>query len=815
MTRSKDWLNTHSSHLLLLLVIASALLGLWLRILPMDFLGNGPVQKLIFMDTWYSMRQIEQISANYPGYAWFDPMTAFPTGKDVDWGPLFPFLCASVCVLVGALSRPENMIVASYVPPLIFLLLIPIIWYLGKLSGDEKTGWIAAILLPVISGELLYRSFYGYLDHHITETLFSTLFITLIVALLLTTSTIQKPWYTKKSILLAIFAGIVYFLGLMNIQTMVLFAAICALIFLIHALVLRDRNHLFILLLHTCLFFIAFTILYLPLGLTHDGFSLSRYSIGHILAALAIPLELGFLTLFAHLFAKKTRFYFIGTVLTSFAAGYAFIAMLTPDIAAQINNSIHYFFFFSYAESYINEMQMWEPVRAWYSYNIAIFLALVGIVICIIRLIRSYQPALMAILVWGIVLMYATLMHVRYEYYISIVIVLFSAIALSTIYSKIAASEQPEQRSKKNLETKDQNLPYRAIAVVGILMLIIVGFSVQTVMTVADKQIGLISMTNDWADSLTRLSQISPDTGVDYHKIYQKTEFTYPEKSYGVLSWWDYGHWITFLSQRIPITSPFQDNVPPVAQFLAAQSEENAELNADDVKAKYIITDFATVTSKFAALPLWGYGRDRISQYQETYYQPSGQGGRYDPVLVLKQPYFESTAVKLHLSDGSYSPGQGGSLLTIEQSPMSGGSFKLITNAIQISSEDAQKFPTSDNQIVGSIQFTKPITDVPALGHYRLIYESPTTVAADETHQIKEVKIFERVKGFTLPGTGTIELPITTNQGRNFTWQQKSMNGTFTLPYSTQNNPYEVRATGPYRIIETGKTIEVSEDQIL
>jgi len=219
MATLKDWLNTYSSHLLLLLVIISALCGLWLRLLPMDYLGDGPVQKLIFMDTWYSMRQIEQISLNYPGYAWFDPMTAFPTGKDVDWGPLFPFLCASACVLFGALARPENMIVASYVPPLLFLLLIPIIWYLGKFSGDEKTGWIAAILLPVISGELLYRSFYGYLDHHITETLFSTLFITLIVALLLTTSTIQKPWYTKKSILLAIFAGIVYFLGLMNIRS--------------------------------------------------------------------------------------------------------------------------------------------------------------------------------------------------------------------------------------------------------------------------------------------------------------------------------------------------------------------------------------------------------------------------------------------------------------------------------------------------------------------------------------------------------------------------------------------------------------------
>jgi len=606
----------------------------------------------------------------------------------------------------------------------------------------------------------------------------------------------------------------VYFLGLMNIQTMVLFAAICALIFLIHALVLRDRNHLSVLFLHTCLFFIAFAVLYLPLGLTHDGFSLSRYSVGHILVALAIPLELGFLTLFAHLFENKPPHYYVGVVFGSLAAGYAFIATLIPDIANQITYSFQYFFFFSYAESYINEMQMWEPVRAWYSYNIALFLALLGVAVCIIRLIRSYQPALMAILVWGIILMYATVMHLRYEYYVSVVIVLFTAIALSTIYSKIVASEQPKKRSKKSPDPTDQNIPYRVIAVVGILILFIAAFSAQTVMTVADKQIGLISMTNDWADSLTWLSQNSPNSGVDYDKIYQKTEFTYPKEAYGVLSWWDYGHWITFLSQKIPITSPFQDNVPPVAQFLASQSEEAAELNADEVQAKYILTDLATVTSKFAALPLWGFGKDSIYQYQETYYQQSEHAGRLDPILVLKQPYFESTAVKLHLSDGSYTPAQGGLLLTIEESPMSGESFGMVTHANQISAEDAQKNPLSDNQIVGSIQFTKPITDVPALGHYRLIYESPTTVAADETHQIKEVKIFERVKGYTMPGTGTIELPITTNQGRNFTWQQKSTNGTFTLPYCTQNNPYEVRATGPYRIVETGKTIEVSEDQI-
>ena len=814
MTPSISWIRDHTSHILLLLVIISAIFGLWLRFLPMEQLSDGPVQKLVFMDPWYSMHQIEQITANYPDYAWFDPMTAYPVGKDVGWGPLFPFLCASVCVLFGALARPENMIIASYVPPILFLLIIPVVWHLGKMTGGEKTGWIAAILLPVISGELLYRSFYGYLDHHVTESLFSTLFITLIIALLVTISSIQKNLFTKKSIIIAISAGIVYFLGLMNIQTMVLFAAVCALIFLIHAFILRDKDNLFILFLHACIISVTFLVMYLLFGLAHDGISLTRYSIGHVLVVLSLPLELGFLTLFAHLLKDKPPYYYIGAVIGAIAAGYALITTLLPNIAVQITSSFQYFFFFSYAESFINEMQMWEPVRAWESYNIALFLALAGIIICIIRLARSYQPALMASLVWGLILMYATLMHVRYEYYVSVVIVLFSAITLSTLYSKIASGYQSGKSSKKVPVSTPGQITYHGIAVVGIILLLITGFSFQTVAVVVGKETGLISMSNDWANSLIWLSDNTPDPGVGFDKIYQKTEFSYPDEAYGILSWWDYGHWITFLGKRIPVTSPFQDNVPPVARFLSAKSEEDAEKYAEQTGAEYVIIDYATVTSKFTALPLWGYGKDSIPQYEERYFIKSGQTGRYDPVKIFKQPYFESTAVKLHLYDGSYTQGLGGRLLEIEERPMSGGTFKLIGKATQLSLDDTEKIANSENRVIGSNQITEPITDIPALGHYRLIYESPTTVLSARSYEIKEVKIFERVRGFTYPGEGTIELPIVTNQGRNFTWQQKSVNGTFTLPYSTKDNPYDVKSTGPYRIIETGKTIEVSEDQV-
>ena len=812
MTLNFSWVRAHSTYILILLVLLSSIIGLWFRFLPMDYLGDGPVQKLIFMDTWYSMRQIEQITANYPEYAWFDPMTAYPTGKDVDWGPLFPFLCATLCVLLGAVTRPENMIMASYVPPLLFLILVPVMWYLGKLTGGERTGWIAAIIVPIISGELLYRSFFGYLDHHLTETLFSTLFITLLLALILTIQKEKTIIYSTKSLILAGSAGFAYFLGIMNIPTMVLFLGIGAIILFIHAIYVRNYKELSSLFIHLCLFWLVFSLFFLFLGINFDGLSVHRYTIVHIFIAMVLPVLVGIFGLISYVCDQKPVRYFYGGVIGTIIAGYAVFVVGLPSIHDQFVNYLKTFFLFPYADSFINEMQMWEPVRAWYSYNIALILAFLGILICLIQLFRSYHPVRMGVLVWGLIILFATIMHIRYEYYASVVIVLFVAITLSTLYSKITEYGQSLSRSKKEVEN-NQNLSIRAMSVVVTLIVLIGVLSAQTIFIITDTQIGQISISNDWANSLLWLSDNSPEPGIIYDKNYEKENFTYPEESYGILSWWDYGHWITFLSKRIPITSPFQDNLPPVAKFLSAQSEEDANTHAAEVGARYAITDYATVTLKFAALPLWAYGKNSISSYQETYYQQSPESGRYDPILVLKQPYFMSTASRLHLFDGSYTSGTGGTLLTIEQSPLS-GEIPVITSAGEISAQDAQNLAPSSQRLVGSIQFTKPITDVPALGHYRLIYESPTTVASDDIRQIKEVKIFERVNGYTLPGTGTIELPITTNQGRNYTWQQKSSNGSFTLPYSTQNNPYGVRATGPYRIIETGKTVEVSEDQI-
>jgi len=104
------------------------------------------------------------------------------------------------------------------------------------------------------------------------------------------------------------------------------------------------------------------------------------------------------------------------------------------------------------------------------------------------------------------------------------------------------------------------------------------------------------------------------------------------------------------------------------------------------------------------------------------------------------------------------------------------------------------------------------IANVPALQHYRLVFESSIDNESNNTQSY--VKIFEYVSGARILGDGIIELPVTTNTGRQFIYRQASMNGEFIVPYSTIGNPYNVYANEKYHIVGTNKEFDVSEEMI-
>jgi len=103
---------------------------------------------------------------------------------------------------------------------------------------------------------------------------------------------------------------------------------------------------------------------------------------------------------------------------------------------------------------------------------------------------------------------------------------------------------------------------------------------------------------------------------------------------------------------------------------------------------------------------------------------------------------------------------------------------------------------------------------VPALNHYRLIFESHARTTSKDEHDLRYVKIFEYVKGAQIKGDGMLELPVKTNTGREFTYRTQSINGTFTVPYPTETNIGSVTVLGKYRNTKTGAEYEVTEEQI-
>ena len=142
------WTNRHWIGVTLLVFMAIALA---LRLLPLLFIKDPGFLYIYDTDSYFTLRQIEVMVHNFPQYNWFDPMTAFPYGKLLDWGPLYPLVAATLCLVFGATTHNAIVFVAGWVSPLMAVAMVPVMYYLGKTIWDWRAGLAAAGLISVIS----------------------------------------------------------------------------------------------------------------------------------------------------------------------------------------------------------------------------------------------------------------------------------------------------------------------------------------------------------------------------------------------------------------------------------------------------------------------------------------------------------------------------------------------------------------------------------------------------------------------------------------------------------------------------------------
>ena len=460
----------------------------------------------------------------------------------------------------------------------------------------------------------------------------------------------------------------------------------------------------------------------------------------------------------------------------------------------------------------VQEARPWQAANAWNAFGFGILLMLGGFAALIWEFVRKGRAEHLFVVVWSALILFSTVQHVRYEYFVAVNIALLSGYALYGTYkmaegrifdlagisSGIAAETAPDpaEKTKKGKahaakkdakQTKEPKQdPMSSAVVIPFAACVIFSLLFVSSSVAVDLEVGngmaYGGMQPDWYSSLQWFGENSPDPGVDYYAIYDQETFTYPPESYGVMSWWDYGHYITFVSKRIPNANPFQHGVAGpngAAAFFLQDTEVNANTILDNVGTQYVITDIEMDTGKFWAMATWYDPDVGGAPYITGYSDQSGNEG-----WIYTDEYFQTMVSRLHNFDGSMA-------------------------------EPNENYILQNKGTTYSYLVTSPVKTVPALQHYRLVHESPTNVFSNAAvGDLKYVKIFEYVPGAVINGDGIIELPLKTNSGRQFTYRQASVDGSFVVPYPTDGSVAGITTLGPYTITGTGQTFTVTESDI-
>jgi dolichyl-diphosphooligosaccharide--protein glycosyltransferase len=851
-------LKNHRRLLIIGLVSFFALFALLLRLLPMLTIGHTDILSMVASDDpQYDLRLVELFLANHFQYAWFDPMTNFPHGTLIYWGPLTIYIAGIACTITGAVTRPEIIGTCLWVTPLFAAATVALMYFIGKAFGDWKTGLLASGFTAVVSGTFFLYSLYGYFNHRDGEVVFSTMFCLAYLYILISEKGTKidiadfSTW--RKTAFLSVLAGIAYLLGLFLMPTMILFALIVGVFTLVQFVFdfYRGRSSEYLLVANTIIFAIA-TVGLVVFGFKSPGLDLSTYSVGHVYAYVCLIGATALLYLLARFLKKRQRFYY---PLAIIGCGIFFVVLLfvaAPQLYTLFVQSLYAFYGQPSVTQTVEDARAWTLAEAWMSFNYGLLLMAGGMLVTVYNNLREERPQEIFALVWSLVILFSTWQHVRYEYYLAIVIALLSAVFIHFVFERgwgdichlttgalpTTAPDSPKERKKdeprRGKKPKQKkgagghpNLNYPVLAVVLIVLclgLLFVYTSVSYNYLIGSS--GVNVMNPDWKESLEWLGNNTPDTGVNYYEIYNQDTFQYPATAYGIMSWWDYGHMITYIAKRIPNANPFQQGVTGPdgsAAYFMSTSEDTANAILDADGTRYVITDYDMDTGKFWAMATWYNTTEAGAPYQtEMYYMSQSDPNSYQPILLNEEPYYQTMVSRLHNFDGSMAPATSAYYIEYTDPGVTHLSAPVITNAVAMNVTDATSRAAQYNlnaqsghhATVLSMALLQPLDTVPALSHYRLIHESPTNVMASNTSDVKYVKIFEYVKGAHIKGNGIIDIPLVTNQGRNFTYRQESINSEFIVPYSTSGNPYQVTATGPYQIEGTSTTFEVPESAV-
>lgn len=170
-------------------------LGLALRLTPWSQVFTPQGVRFVDADPYYHVLRAQRIVEDYPRIPWHDQGMNFPEGADILWPPLFDFLIATPAVLIGGAGAPIEVTetVGAWLSPLIGLVSLPLLAWLGAVLMGPRAGLAAALACAVLPAHLGF-SLLGRPDQHVAETLLSVWIFLAFVAGWRQAGGTSRPW---------------------------------------------------------------------------------------------------------------------------------------------------------------------------------------------------------------------------------------------------------------------------------------------------------------------------------------------------------------------------------------------------------------------------------------------------------------------------------------------------------------------------------------------------------------------------------------------------------------------------------------------
>ncbi|MFH1641549.1 MAG: STT3 domain-containing protein [Nanoarchaeota archaeon] len=687
--------------------------------------------KIIFTsyDSYYQARLIQNTVHNFPKRMWFDPYSLYPFGQPVLFGPLYDLIVAFTAIVIG-LGSPTPFLIeitTAAFPMLLTMLSVSLVYFISKVAINRMAAMISVIAFAVMDGEFLFRSMFGNADHHMAELLFSLLFVLFFVLSL-----------KRKKLVYSLLAGLA-----LGCYFLVWYGAIifCLIIFIYLIFIYRKHNpkkylrDISITMAFPLLFFLLFAWSYSPYVASHEIFLLS----------FTIPI-------LAALFLDKVKINYK----KMFVWCLGIFAFLLVCFKFKILSAINFLKSVLIQKKIVSEMySVWDiNYFPWHFYLL--------IMICLICLLLLFykenkKDTSIFIGIWSSIIILLSIIQIRFSYYLPanigvllgygatkcetkkrmfvyIAIILLILLSISIVTYNNAKNFNPDLKEIylasewMDGNTPELELDYNAYSKRAKLTKDYYVYN-NSLVCEEDKEICYKNERGCLSQQAYQL--INPNKKVMnksckslYEGYFTYDPYNYSGSDYSIMASYPYGHMITYMAKRIPVTNGFlfPIGLDNSEMFLISQEKDTGEDILNIFNSKYIIIDDYSIN----AIEYMADRLDNKKNYVEEIELPDKKQ------RIYKLGYYNSISVKLYLYDGEeYTPKE---------------SYVLVNNKIRkfSSYKSALDYSKNHNEslIVGIDPYESPIP-FKKINDFELVYESDRAVAKNSAGEIKKVKIFQ------------------------------------------------------------------------